>query len=450
MATKRHVAHVTLEALTPLKVGSQSVDFLQDSPVQKDWNNLPMILGSSIAGVLRVKFQDKFKDKTDDIFGKENGSKIIISNALLLDKTAKVCETLLLEKDDFLSLFENLPLREHTAINEKGLAIDRSKFNEEVVFKGSKFKFSIELVEDDKESFNDILSLLIDDDFRLGGGSSKGFGEFEIKRIRYGYLDVSEYSSSLNFELKNVYSNKTQDLELKNVYQKQSQTGQKLTKYELNITPDNFFMFGSGFGDSDADMTPVFEQTISYDTSSISNPKVLIPASSIKGALLHRTLYHICKLEGITVDKSLEEALREAKKRKDIKDLKDLVVPLFGEAKNTDKKGKKGNILMSDCFKANDAQTKIFDHVAIDRFTGGAMDGMLFQEKTIAKDKDSYLIKISIKNEQNIGENLIKAFENALLDVTLGRLPLGGATTKGHGIFSGKVLKNGTELKESK
>ncbi len=105
---------------------------------------------------------------------------------------------------------------------------------------------------------------------------------------------------------------------------------------------------------------------------------------------------------------------------------------------------------MSDCFKANDAQTKIFDHVAIDRFTGGAMDGMLFQEKTIAKDKDSYLIKISIKNEQNIGENLIKAYENALLDVTLGRLPLGGATTKGHGIFSGKVLKNGTELKESK
>ncbi|EKJ0130129.1 RAMP superfamily CRISPR-associated protein [Campylobacter fetus] len=368
MATKRHVAHVTLEALTPLKVGSQSVDFLQDSPVQKDWNNLPMILGSSIAGVLRVKL----KDKTDDIFGKENGSKIIISNALLLDKTAKVCETLLLEKDDFLSLFENLPLREHTAINEKGLAIDKSKFNEEVVFKGSKFKFSIELVEDDKESFNDILSLLIDDDFRLGGGSSKGFGEFEIKRIRYGYLDVSEYSSSLNFELKNVY-------------QKQSQTGQKLTKYELNIAPDNFFMFGSGFGDSDADMTPVFEQTISYDTSSISNPKVLIPASSIKGALLHRTLYHICKLEGITVDKSLEEALREAKKRKDIKDLKDLVVPLFGEAKNTDKKGKKGNILMSDCFKANDAQTKIFDHVAIDRFTGGAMDGIVISRKDYRK-----------------------------------------------------------------
>ncbi|OCR90096.1 RAMP superfamily CRISPR-associated protein, partial [Campylobacter fetus] len=103
---------------------------------------------------LRAKFQGKFEDKTSDIFGKENGSKIIISNALLLDKNAKVCETLLLEKDDFLRLFENLPLREHTAIDEKGVTINGAKFNEEVVFKGSRFKFSIELVEDDKTSFD--------------------------------------------------------------------------------------------------------------------------------------------------------------------------------------------------------------------------------------------------------------------------------------------------------
>ncbi|OCR85026.1 RAMP superfamily CRISPR-associated protein [Campylobacter fetus] len=427
MTTKRHIAHITLEALTPLKVGSQSVDFLQDSPVQKDWNNLPMILGSSISGVLRAKFQGKFEDKTSDIFGKENGSKIIISNALLLDKNAKVCETLLLEKDDFLRLFENLPLREHTAIDEKGVTINGAKFNEEVVFKGSRFKFSIELVEDDKTSFDDILSIFGDDDFRLGGGASKGFGEFKIIDIRYEHLDTSKYNSSLNFELKES--------------QIQNKTDQSLTKYEINISPDNFFMFGSGFGDFEVDMTPVFEQTISYDTRSISNPKVLIPASSIKGALLHRTLYHICKLEGITADDGLKEALNRAKL---------LIVPLFGEAKDRDKNGKKGDILMSDCFKANDATTKIFDHVAIDRFTGGAMDKMLFQEKTIAKDNDTYHIKISIKNEQEKDKKLIEAFENTLLDVTLGRLPLGGATTKGHGVFSGKVLKNGTELKESK
>ena len=72
MTKKRYVAHIIIEADAPLKVGSNAMDFLQDSPVQKDWNGLPMILGTSIAGVLRKEFD---KALVDDIFGKENGSK---------------------------------------------------------------------------------------------------------------------------------------------------------------------------------------------------------------------------------------------------------------------------------------------------------------------------------------------------------------------------------------
>jgi len=45
--TTRYIAHVTLEADTPLKVGSSASDFMKDSPIQKDWNGLPMILGTS-------------------------------------------------------------------------------------------------------------------------------------------------------------------------------------------------------------------------------------------------------------------------------------------------------------------------------------------------------------------------------------------------------------------
>jgi len=134
----KHTAHITIQADTPLKVGSNNSDFLQDAPIQKDWNGLPMILGTSIAGVLRKDFQWD----TDDIFGKENGSKIIISNALLLDEKGKVNEKLLLQKSPFLKIFDNLPLREHTAIDDKGVTKDGAKFDEEVVYKGTKFKFS--------------------------------------------------------------------------------------------------------------------------------------------------------------------------------------------------------------------------------------------------------------------------------------------------------------------
>ena len=62
---KRYIAHITIEAETPLKVGSSESDFLKDSPIQKDWNNLPMILGTSIAGVLRRDFEG---DVSGDVY----------------------------------------------------------------------------------------------------------------------------------------------------------------------------------------------------------------------------------------------------------------------------------------------------------------------------------------------------------------------------------------------
>ena len=127
--TKRHVAHIVVEADTPLRVGSSAMDFLQDAPVQKDWNGLPMILGTSIAGVLRKDFGDKkifgFQDGEDG-----EGSKVIISNALLLDDKDNVCEELLLEKSDFLKIFENLPVREHVRIDSEPVRLPHTTTND--------------------------------------------------------------------------------------------------------------------------------------------------------------------------------------------------------------------------------------------------------------------------------------------------------------------------------
>ncbi len=421
--TNRYIAHITIEAETPLKVGSNASDFLQDSPVQKDWNNLPMILGTSIAGVLRKDFNQNL---VDDVFGKENGSKVIISNALLLDEKEKVCEELLLDSDksDFLKLFDNLPIREHTAITDKGVAKENSKFDEEVVYAGSKFKFSIELIESEEKVFKDILSLLSSASFRLGGGSTKGFGRFKVQEIKTDTFDLKDYenySSSLNHQL--TYSYTASKTENKNY-----------TTYTLKIKPDDFFMFGSGFGDSDADMTPVYEKKIDYEKAKLSDKMILIPATSIKGALAHRTAFYYNK-----------DMMKQGKDYKKTEENNDAVNAIFGHKKELakDKKtelGEKGKILISDCFQNNNMKTKIFDHVAIDRFTGGAIDGALFQEKTIADDRE---YKIEILLENGVKEQYIKAFETALTDITTGMLSLGGATTKGHGVFNGSWSSDG-------
>jgi len=413
----RHIAHIIIEADTPIKVGSNNSDFLQDSLVQKDWNGLPMILGTSIAGVLRKDFIGN----DDDIFGNENGSKVIFSNALLVDENGKVNEGLLLEKSKFLEIFDNLPIREHTAITDKGVALEHSKFDEEVVYRGTRFKFSIEVLEG-KKAFKEIIELLQSSSFRLGGGSTKGFGKFIIKEIRTQIFDKDtyvDYSSSLNHKLLN-----TQEIK--------ENKSEQYTAYTLNITPDDFFMFGSGFGDSDADNTPVYEQVVNYQNAKLSNKQILIPASSIKGSLAHRTTYHYNLQNNLFIgDDKVKTTIKE----------------IFGEAKNSKDNidGAKGKILISDCFKADKKEIKTFDHVAIDRFTGGAIEGALFQEKTIAQ-KDEWEIEILLEN--GIDEEYIKAFESALNDICNGMLPLGGMTTKGHGVFIGELFIDGVKYEK--
>lgn len=409
----RHIAHITIEAQTPLKVGSSNSDFLQDSPIQKDWNSLPMILGTSIAGVLRKDFD---KHLVDDIFGKENGSKVIFSNALLVNENGNVCEGLLLEKSDFLKIFDTLPQREHTAITDKGVAKEHSKFDEEIVYKGTRFKFSLEILEDE-EAFNELLKLLQSSSFRLGGGSTKGFGKFKVIEISKMTVDTSEkladYSSSLN-SLNNVSYTPTE-------YKSKTHA-----HYRLTISPDDFFMFGSGFGDDDADQTPVYEKVIDYSQKALSNDYVLFPASSLKGAIAHRTTYHYNIQNQFYIgDDNAREVISE----------------LFGEAKNSknDITGSKGHVLFSDLYKSDKKEKKVFDHVAIDRFTGGGIDGALFQEKTIAQ-KDEWDVEILL--EHGVDEAFVKAFESTLDDICNGMLPLGGATTKGHGVFNGTWSKS--------
>jgi CRISPR/Cas system CSM-associated protein Csm3 (group 7 of RAMP superfamily) len=301
------------------------------------------------------------------------------------------------------------------------VAKEHSKFDEEIVYKGTRFKFSIEMIEDDKKSFDNILNLLLSPSFRFGGGTTKGFGKvniLEIKTQSYTKDTYENYSSSLNHSLSTKYSIKKTE-------------AKKFSTYTLKITPDDFFIFGSGFGDSDADSTPIYEKVIDYQNAKLSNTQILIPASSIKGALAHRTVYHY------NLQQKLFIGNNEAKAT---------IKELFGEAKNSkeDIEGSKGKILFSDCFKADNNETKTFDHVAIDRFTGGAMSGALFQEKTIADDRE-YEIEILLENK-DIDEPYIKAFESALKDICSGMLPLGGMTTKGHGVFTGELLKDGEKI----
>lgn len=119
---------------------------------------------------------------------------------------------------------------------------------------------------------------------------------------------------------------------------------------------------------------------------------------------------------------------------------------LFGYASK--EKNVRGNVFISDVIQSKqNEQTKILNHNAIDRFTGGVIDGALFSEKVIYDDKSGYTITFKVYKDGLKGnEDIIKAFEAALSDVATGMLPLGGGVNRGNGCFSGKVVKDGREI----
>jgi len=436
---KRYIANIVIEATSPLKVGSNSLDMLQDSPVQKDWNALPMILGTSIAGVLRKEFDATF---ANDIFGDEDsqkedakGSRVIISNALLCNHEMKVIETLGLSKTEtFLLKYENLPLRDHVKINHRGVADseNKGKFDDEVVYAGSRFRFRLELMANDDGEFKKLLQQINSKTFRLGAGTTKGFGAIKVVTEASTYdeftLNSEEYrekNSSLNTTFNKAFP--------------QEEAEVSHTIYTLKIKPDDFFMFGSGFGEDDIKMIPVKEKIVVWTkegNGGFSEEQILIPASSLKGALSHRTAFYYNK-----------KMLEDGEDHTQTDENNDAVKAIFGHKKemlDDVELGQKGKILISDCFKEEKKEsTKVFDHVSIDRFTGGAIDSALFNEKTIVQ-RDEWDIEILLEND--VKEEFKDAFEKALKDVCKGMLALGGATTKGHGVFSGMLLRDGEVL----
>lgn len=474
----RKIAHIVIEAETPLAVGSGEKGLTVDRLIARDHFGLPYIPGTSLAGILRHQFEasNALSRNYLDFFGygnmkKEDKEKLNIpsddkgkgallkyTSAHLLNSDGSVIEGLqnIDFEDGYLQHFSKLPNRDHAKINHKGAADTKGhgKFDEEVVFKGTRFAFEIELEANDDEQessvWNELLSLLNKPFLRIGGGTRKGFGEIKV---------IKELSKTKTFDLTNSDDLKAY-LDADNSLNKNLDNWNKIEDddvkddnyihYQLKLKPESFFTFSAGYGDTEVDSIPKFEAYFVWDEEN-KNPdlkdftpennqlgKALIPASSIKGAISHRVAYHFNKLMGVYADEMSEDSF-ESETGNNNK----AVQELFGFIDIENNTAKRGKVIIPDKYiDYSEEDIHIFNHVAIDRFTGGGMDGALFSEKVISTDKEIEL-DIFVEKSALENENIIKAFKNTLDDLVNGFLPLGGMTTKGNGVFKGSYeLKN--------
>lgn len=442
----RYIARLKVKAKTPLFVGSGDSSLLKDALVQKDHYGLPIIPGTSLAGVLRHSLErlNPDKEKWNEIFGFQDGdegfgSKLKISAAYFLLGNGKIAEGVDAKiDDDIIFKIDNLPNRQHVRITHKGTAADKGLFDNEVVYAGSQFIFEIELKgeKEDQVDWEKIIETFQSPNFRVGQGTRNGYGNLQVCEIFTQKFDLnksSDFCAYLNF---NPSLNAA--LNFKKVHIEEQQAD-----YELQLTPDDFFIFSEGFGDEDVDNKPVTEEVIEYKEGEINfSEKTLIPGSSIKGAIAHRVAYHYNKLNGFFADKINDQV------KKYIEENNQAVATIFGkkgEVVDNENTGQRGILIIDDLYYDDIDNEKIFNHVAIDRFTGGGIDGALFSEKVSHKKNGTIDLKINLS--EAIDDDKIKeALEESLKDICKGLLPLGGMTTKGHGMFTGILFKKGQEI----
>ena len=457
----RFLARFVIEAKTPLAVGSGEKDIITDALVATDVNGLPYVPGTAIAGVVRHMLEQEGY-KTDDFFGFQKGndgcgSEIIFTEGKILNSKGEVIDGLNLKAtdDDLLKFYTELPIRQHVRINEKGVTDKAGKFDEQVVFAGTRFCFEMEMVAKDanaEDNFEKALEQIQAKTFRIGGGTRCGFGEIKVAKLYKRSLDLKQAN---DLEL---YLSKSSNLSKEWSGWKEQETDNNdkangWIKYELELQPEDFFLFGSGFGDDEVDMTPVKEKKVMWKDGKgvLSEDLVLIPASSVKGALAHRVAYHYNRFTGVFAENLKSDSEREQVVGKN----NFAVKKLFGSEGEKDEKDNnkmknqmRGNLLFSDVIEDRNFLDKILNHVAIDRFTGGAIDGALFSEKTIYGKGHEFKLTILAKNDAIQGEKVKESLEEALKDICKGLLPLGGGVNRGNGLFTGSLTKNGEIIYE--
>lgn len=460
MRTRYHfLARIVIEASTPLNIGSGNKGIKTDALVLRDVNGLPFIPGTTIAGLLRHSLTSE-AEKNKLMGSQEGGSSLIVSDAKMLNADGAVLDGIVDSKvleSDFLKHYQQLPIRQHVKIGYRGATVKGGKFDEEIILKGTRFCFEMEMLSDtdDDSAFKQLIQVINSDTFRIGSGSRSGFGEIKVVdcQCQYKTIDLAD-EIQRDWYLKKSSSLSEEWTDAETVTLEKPRTN-NWTTYTIELNPVDFMLFGSGFGNDKADITFVRESYVDWSTKPATiidcERVILIPASSIKGALSHRLAFHYNKMKGIFAD-----TLKEGEKIDDyVGKNNEAVKVVFGSEGNKDDNGKiqnkkRGNVLISDIFQEASVSPKVLNHVSIDRFTGGAIDGALFDEETLYAKDQSFELKLMVNNNAIDDKDVKTAFENTLKDLCQGMLPLGGGVNRGNGCFIGKLIKNGEQIYEGK
>lgn len=440
---KRIIVRGTLILDTPTCLGSGDADSPTDLPLLRDSiSDRALLTGSSIAGALRNYLRDRehgymANEQTHDLatllFGgmrsddDGNQSPLIIDDAI----STKPIEA---------------ELRDGVKINSvTGTAADKAKYDLELLQAGTEFPLCLELLIEREANEADLLkglaialSGLEKGEISLGMKKRRGFGRCHVKQWQVWNFNLEEKSdrtSWLSFEHwhTGLLPNYTTYPSIKEAFEK--------VGIQLDVRGedkrDRFLLYaelklvGSLLIRSGQDSTGRTPDVVHLKSNRNNELKPVLSGTSLAGVLRHRAERIVNTLHEINphiTQEIVNDIFGFVKSQKESKQ------PESNEAKK--KPDAKASRLVVHEKVIEKATDLVQNRIAIDRFTGGAYHGALFDEQPIfGGDETLVTVELELRNPEKYEIGLLLLL---LKDLWTQDLPVGGESSIGRGRLQGK------------
>jgi len=440
----RHITHTLvlegqLVAQTPIHIGGADSGDTIDMPLATNGKGQFYIPGTSLAGAIRA-----WEDGKNESWGYAEQSKGHASFIIIDDAPA--------EEAPQAELWHGVGIDRKT-----GGAFEGVKFDRQVLPQGTRFSFRLQRevpAEGDKLQMvriqmQQLKQALEAGDIPLGGSITRGFGRLKLEKASAREIEWESRAGILEWLRSGKGKEAAADWEstLKSI--SHASPIAPLT-IAIHWQPRGPLMSKAAQDGIEADMLPFISRTHEGKFA------LTLPGSAIKGAL---------RQQAERIIRTVLELEVKAGQHFDQVDVP-LVKELFGSARGKDetvagntKSGGGARALLSvdSCYSQfalldtewrergvkNNAwsgqDNKLYkaDHVAIDRWTGGASDGALFN--TVEPDKSIEWEPIRLRYDLKRGKDNHAALALlwlVLRDLGQGRIPLGFGVNRGYGDLS--------------
>lgn len=395
----------TAVCVQPLHIGSASGE--KDKVLVHPADGKPFLQGSGISGALR--------QHCEAIHGAERTNKLFGSRLENAGEAADVSCKVRWSDGTFNGQNLIMELRPRvkldpvsgTAGSSQIKGTDKQaghKFNMEYIGAGAGFVFSAYLYDEGfQKELEDLFAALHRGNIQLGGQKSNGCGFMELTSLKRSIFDMSTVDGRKRWADEETLPEQAYEEIIDNL----GVSDKTATAYEVIVT-----------GSTEGELLVKSMVVQDYgkdapDCMNIRNAKkdYIVPGSSLKGAVRNQ-MEKIASYIGNTA----------------------LIEDAFGKTGKKKNKGKAGNIVFRDTIVGNREENDlapIKKRIHIDKFTGGVINGGLFNEKNVFGDLDFH-IDILDRNQPDASCGLLLL---ALRDMASGMMGIGSGYSVGKGII---------------